>query len=964
MSDHSYVTDVSPGTGRRALRAWGRSNAPRLSLDGLWAFALRDGLGELTEEFEDPEFDDRGWDRIVVPSCWQMIDVESEPKYGVPAYTNITYPFPVDPPSVPDENPTGEYRRSFLAPDWPSGRRVLRFDGVDSAFAVWLNGIRLGTGTGSRLPTEFDVTDALRTGQNTLAIRVHQWSAGSYLEDQDMWWVSGIFRPVSLRLDPADGVGDHFIHAGYDHLTSEGTLRVDASPGSTIRIPELGVTDWPVGRELRVSGIEPWSAERPRRYDAEIVARGEIVNVQIGFRGISTNDGVFRVNGLPVSLRGVNRHEWHPLTGRTLDEETIRADVLLMKQHNINAVRTSHYPPDERFLDLCDELGLWVIDECDLETHGFGPLDWHGNPSADDRWKPAMLDRMRRTVERDKNHPSIIMWSLGNESGRGANLEAMARWTRDRDPDRPIHYEGETDSGYVDVYSRMYPSHAEVDEIGRRQEPETEDPALDAHRRGLPFVLCEYAHSMGNGPGGLEAYQHLVQKYPRIAGGFIWEWLDQCILRRMPDGSARWAYGGEFGEPSRDANWIADGLLLPDRTPSPGLADAKKVFEPITIEVSDSRVRVTNRHDVLDTAYLAFEWSLTHEGIEVDSDPLRVAPIPAAGAAEIELPERALAKRESAPGEWWLTIRATIPTATVWSPAEHEVAWGQVRLSQASAPAPRTLISRPRASATGFSVGDAEFDASGRLISIGAVDVSEPSFGVWRPPTDNDLGATGDARAWHALRLNRMHSRLLKIESVDDQLVVVTKTMPIGQNIGFEWRAAWSAGDAGVHLALEAVPIGDWSAPVPRIGFTFALPGGFDHVRWFGRGPGEGYGDTGQANRIGAFDSSVTDLQTRYVRPQENGSRSDLRWLELRDRSGQRFRIDGSFAASARPWSATALEAASHDAELKPEGRTWLTLDAARHGIGTGSCGPGVLPDASLVAAEVTLDLLLSFFPH
>ncbi|WP_281287640.1 glycoside hydrolase family 2 TIM barrel-domain containing protein, partial [Amycolatopsis rhizosphaerae] len=552
------LTSTAPGAGRRAPRADAPSDAPALPLGGTWRFHLADQPGHATPGFAEPGFDDEGWSRLEVPGHWQLQG------HGSPAYTNVRYPFPLDPPFVPDENPTGEYRRRFdLPPGWPEGEAVLRFRGVDSAFTVWLNGTELGWSTGSRLTTEFDAGPLLRPHGNVLAVRVHQFSPASYLEDQDMWWLSGIFRDVTLIARPPGSAGDFFVHADYDHTTGGGTLRVETDVPATLSVPELGLSGVPAGSTCRIPSVHPWSAELPRLYHGTLTTGGERIPLRIGFRTVAVRDGLLTVNGRRILLRGVNRHEWNPGRGRAVTAGDMLADVLMMKRHNVNAVRTSHYPPHPDFLDLCDEYGLYVLAECDLETHGFTVAGWRGNPSDDPRWRQAMLDRMCRTVERDKNHPSVILWSLGNEAGTGGNLAAMADWVHERDPGRPVHYEGDGDSRHVDVYSRMYATHAEVEAIGRYEEPPTADPSADAHRRGLPFLLCEYAHAMGNGPGGLLEYQRLFERYPRCQGGFVWEWIDHGIRRHTPDGREFFAYGGDFGEPLHDGNFVLDGLVFP-----------------------------------------------------------------------------------------------------------------------------------------------------------------------------------------------------------------------------------------------------------------------------------------------------------------------------------------------------------------------------------------------------------------
>lgn len=504
-----YFEDVSPGTGSLPPRAWyTQSDAAALSLNGSWRFRLSPSADAADDSFASDGYDSGAWDTVTVPGHWVLQG------HGAPLYTNVVYPFPVDPPRVPTENPTGDHLRTFDLPDdWPTtGGGTLRFDGVESCARVWLNGTELGEFKGSRLPHEFTVGRLLKPSGNVLAVRVHQWSSGSYLEDQDQWWLPGIFRDVTLLHRPEGCALDFFTHASYDHRAGTGTLRVASDVAGRVTVPELGV-DVATGESVTVA-VEPWTAETPRLYDGVLATAGERVPLRIGFRTVAVEDGVIKVNGRRILFRGVNRHEFHPETGRALDLDTMLTDVRLMKQHNINAVRTSHYPPHPAFLDLCDELGLWVIDECDLETHGFTEQGWRDNPVDDDRWTPALLDRAARMVERDKNHASVIIWSLGNECGTGRGLTAMARWIRARDDGRLIHYEGDRTCADTDMYSRMYADHAEVERIGRRED--TDGPRS---RRQLPFILCEYGHAMGNGPGGLSEYQELFDAHERNQGG-------------------------------------------------------------------------------------------------------------------------------------------------------------------------------------------------------------------------------------------------------------------------------------------------------------------------------------------------------------------------------------------------------------------------------------------------------------
>ncbi|MGW2572489.1 glycoside hydrolase family 2 TIM barrel-domain containing protein [Streptomyces sp. NPDC001537] len=981
LDPNAYVEDRSPGTGRLRPRAAFASDLPTIALDGDWRFRLASGLDDLTGDFAAPDFDDTAWDLLAVPSCWQMTGLPGEPRYGAPAYTNILYPFPVDPPRVPRQNPTGEYRREFDVPDgFPASAAVLRFEGVDSAFAVWLNGIRLGDGKGSRLTTEFDVSAALRPGRNVLAVRVHQWSSGSYLEDQDMWWLSGIFRSVTVA---ARGVEDFFVHAVYDHTTGQGTLAVDVTAPTqvSLSVPELGISAAePAGPHL-IDGIEPWSDEQPRLYTGELVSEaGERIPLRIGFRTVAVVDGVLTVNGRPISLRGVNRHEWHPLTGRTLTEDTMLTDVLLMKQHNINAVRTSHYPPDHRFLDLCDEHGLWVFCEGDLETHGFEPGGWRRNPSDDPAWREAYLDRTARLVERDKNHPSVIVWSLGNESGTGTNLAVAAAWIRQRDDSRLIHYEGDFAScAYVDLYSRMYIGVDELAAVGRGQEEPTADPADDAHRRALPFVLCEYGHAMGTGPGGLSEYQQVIEAHPRLAGGFIWEWIDHGIARLTGQGEPRsfYAYGGDFGEEIHDGNFVADGLLFPDRTPSPGLVEYKKVIEPVRIHIDPTarQISVHNLHHVRDTGYLDFQWAVEDGGELAGSGRLTGHATPPGATTSVDWPADVTAaldaaRKNDSGHEVWLTVTAVLAADETWAGAGHEIAWAQGLVVAPAAPSGSFMPAPAIAHDGPIALGPARFDArTGVLTRLGDLELDGPRLDVWRAPIDNDLlSAFGEAQigAWLAAGLHRMRHDVLVVESDASGLTVIARLAAAGSSsalgVVYRWTACEGpdAGQARLWLECAVTPDGAWSVPLPRLGIAMSLPGSDAEVEWFGLGPGEAYRDSRTAARTGHYRSTVSAMQTPYVRPQENGNRHQVRRSRITTADGTLLITgDPVIDLTVRPWSTAALAAASHQHDLVGDGRLHLHLDHAHHGLGSAACGPG--PSASDVLAAVPTVFSLEF---
>jgi beta-galactosidase len=989
-SIHSLGEHESPRPGRGSLppRAWNvQSDSARLLLNGQYKFRLSP-TASVSEDFAlSSSFDDGGWDDIPVPSHWVLHG------HGAPAYQNIQYPFAVDPPRVPTENPTGDYRLAFDLPEtWPlrvgrvrilsiyilpadadRAQIILRFDGVESWCKVWLNGIEIGTSSGSRLPVEFDVTQALAdvSGPNiTLAIRVHQWSAATYLEDQDQWWLPGIFREVQLLHRPEESVIDHFVHASYDHTSGTGRLLVECAPSGRVVVPELHI-DAPTGTEI-VTPVEPWTAECPKLYMGELVTAGERVPLKIGFRTVAIEDGILKVNGRRVMFRGVNRHEFHPDQGRAVSVEVMLEDVLLMKRNNINAVRCSHYPPHPHFLDLCDQYGLWVIDECDLETHGFCKVNWERNPSDDPAWAEAMLDRIERTVERDKNHPSVIIWSMGNEAGVGKNIGLMCDWTRKRDPSRPIHYEGDWSCQYTDMYSRMYASQAEVDSIGRRKEPPLADSALDARRRQMPFILCEYAHAMGNGPGGMLEYRELFEKYPRCQGGFVWEWIDHGFPKRTADGQTYFGYGGDFGEQIHDSNFICDGLVFPDRKPSPGLIEFKKISEPVRVTgVVDGdgtgKVTVLNLFDFVDLepTDFVFSWNLEVEGEPVASGTLDVPLIKAGLSATVQLPNLPRADKEG-----YLLVIVKLAKSTPWAAADHEVAFGQILAAPSSSEVTITPSSIPLMTSQGvIDLGCAQFSLSnGQLLRFGKLELaSAPQLDLWRALTDNDDACYSEAaidngRGWEAAGLNRMLHRVDSMTIEGNALVVKTFVAPAITSRGFHTTYRWTADDVALHLEVEVVPHGDWDdISLPRLGIRIGLPKAMERVRWFGLGPDEAYPDSKLAARMGKWDLPIDEMQTPYVRPQENGSRADVRWAEITGgREGAGLRVEGcpSFALTARRWTSDQLHAAKHTTDLVPGEQVWINIDHAVGGLGTASCGPGVLPQYQLRAQRTTFSVV------
>ncbi|HEX8488339.1 MAG TPA: glycoside hydrolase family 2 TIM barrel-domain containing protein [Propionibacteriaceae bacterium] len=985
----SYVDDFTPGSGRRSpARSWLHSDAPRLSLNGDWKFRLWPSHRGVDDAPADPGFDDSAWDTLPVPSHWVL---QGDGAYGAPAYTNVQFPFPIDPPFVPDENPTGDHRRTFELPDWDVAQTLLRFDGVESVYRVWLNGTEIGVGKGSRLAAEFDVTDALVPGTNVLRVLVHQWSSMSYVEDQDQWWLPGIFRDVTLVGRPRGGIDDLWLRCGFDHVSGTGTLSAELKAADdaypvTLEIPELGLSRTLASAEdevgdLSVGAVEPWSAESPRRYAATVTSQGERVELQVGFRSVRIDGDLFTVNGAQVTFRGMNRHETHPVRGRMFDEAHARSDLALMKQHNVNAIRTSHYPPHPRVLDLADELGFWVIDECDLETHGFHFVDWVGNPSDDPRWESVYLDRIERTVERDKNHPSVVIWSLGNEAGTGRNLAQMSRWVHRRDAERPVHYEGDYTCSYTDVYSRMYPSLVETANIGSGHGPISYcGPAESLRVRSKPFLMCEYAHAMGNGPGGLTEYDELAERFPRLHGGFIWEWRDHGLLTHTADGTPFYGYGGDFGEVVHDGNFVMDGMVLPDDTPTPGLAEFAAVSAPVRFALEGRTLTVRNRYHSLDSGHLRFVVVLEHNGIAARTVDLDVPPISPGSTATVDLGADLLAAADDV--ESWLTVRAELAADAPWATAGHVVARGQFPLAVPRPPVPAwpVLSGTPTDGSTGpVSLGPATFDGlTGALLTLHGLEVSGPQLELWRGPTDNDRGGmngsyelgspeeTGGFGApgpssesrWRERGLDRLVHRVQEVTTGADGLVsrvrVSAANSGLSVDVTYRWHVEPGDPDA-ITLRVELVPSRGWDCTWPRVGVRFGLPATLDRAHWFGTGPAESYPDSRAAARVGAFEAGVDELTVRYSRPQESGHRPELRSLDLSEGDQPRLALhtqpDGQ---GHRPGftltrhTPQQLDRAGHPHELPDSDRLWLFVDDAVHGLGSRACGIDVLPEHAL----------------
>ncbi|MCX6345988.1 MAG: DUF4981 domain-containing protein [Armatimonadetes bacterium] len=995
-----YPDEASARVGEREASPWllryPDAEAWFCLLNGRWKFYYAETPAHAPADFADDAYDVSGWDDIAVPCSWQMAG------YGRPHYTNVQYPFPVDPPRVPTENPTGSYRRDFHMPESWDGRRILlRFEGVDSAFYVWVNGEQVGFSKGSRIPAEFDVTNYVRPGANSVSVRVYQWSDGSYLEDQDMWWLSGIFRDVYLIAAPSAHVWDTQIKTTFDESYKNAMLSIraniqntgksalqrgliealfldgDDKIGSAQRVNIEAAGEVSVKIEIPVEAPHKWSAESPYLYTLLLTLKdsgGEVIEVtpiKVGFRQVEMKGGNLLVNGAPIIFKGVNRHEHHPELGRAVPLETMVQDILLMKTHNINAVRTSHYCDDPRWYDLCDYYGIYLIDECDLETHGFerSSDNWGKNPTNDPAWELACVDRMERMVQRDKNHASVIMWSLGNESYFGCNHFAMSKRCREIDPERPIHYEGDRQMQTADVFSEMYTHLDKLIKIGEGEKDAGPEGYLD-----VPYIMCEYAHAMGNGPGGLQEYWDAIYKYPRLQGGFIWEWIDHGIPMRCADGSECYGYGGDFGDEPNDGNFICDGLVFPNRKPSPGLIEYKKVIEPVKVEAIDlekGKFKVTNRYDFSSLDGLSLSWSISADGKALDSGTAMLPKVEAGKSADLEID---YALPAASPGvEYFLTISFALAGDESWAARGHEVAWAQFLLP-VSAPAMvlatkdmlpvyfedwgaegmkpvafEDLGNKIKVYGSGFEL---RFDKIHAVISSWksngqALIKRGPQLNFWRATTDNDR-AWDNAKSWRDARLDMLKHRTDGVE-VDQicpgvvQIKANVRIAPPAHAWGFVCDYTYTIyGNGDLLIEAHGAPEGNWCETLPRIGLTMALPLELDNISWFGRGPGESYSDSKQAGRFGVYKMGIDDLYTPYVFPQENGNRSDVRWVTLTNKRGAGILAAGqpTINFSAHRFSASDFEKARHTCELVPRDEIILNLDYAQHGLGSNACGP------------------------
>ncbi|WP_430812921.1 MULTISPECIES: glycoside hydrolase family 2 TIM barrel-domain containing protein [unclassified Carboxylicivirga] len=988
------ATSYSYRTAEEA-RLLDRQKAEVKFLNGDWQFQFTPDSKNRSTDFAGADFDASSWANIPVPSCWEMHG------YGTPIYTNEVYPFTPNAPYIDRTNPVGSYIKEFELPEnWQDEQVIIHFGGVSSAFYCWLNGEYVGYSQGSRLPAEFDLTKHLKSGKNKLAVQVIRWSDGSYLEDQDHWRMSGIHREVFLMAQPKVHINDFFIRTPLNDDFSSALFQVRPEvtvgdidiEGWTLEInlfdaagksvldkalvrPVKAIThEWYPARdnvyfgrmEGQVENPQLWSDEHPYLYTAVLSIRNadkEVVearSTQVGFREYSYNEqGVFLVNGKPVKLKGVNRHDHSDVGGKTMTREEMKRDIELMKLYNINAVRTAHYPNDSYVYELCDQYGVYVMDEANIESHGIG-----GRLANDPSWNLSFMDRVIRMVERDKNHASIFSWSLGNESGCGPNHASAAAWIRDFDPTRLVHYEGAqgvpthpdyipltskkwgpnyhskmanpTDPAYVDMLSRMYPSLEQLKALG-----------TNGYLK-RPVVMCEYAHAMGNSLGNLKEYWDMVYEHPILVGGFIWDWIDQGIRAEDEDGTVYWKYGGDFGDKPNLGNFCLNGIVNPDRSVKPQLQECKYVFQPIAFEALDlakGEIKVRSKMNFISTAGYFFKWSISEEGKVVRSgqlDDIVVAP----GETQIITLPVSKVKRKAGK-EYWLRVSMHKIDATAYAKAGYEVAKQQFMLQEkASAAALKgnkglivdDVADRLTIKGKRFEVSWSK--STGALENYrynGTVLIEQgPQANFWRPQTDNDRRgwkSHKESGYWRDIQsVTPVVSVELDQSSADYLKVVVKQSFNDSVKVNVTYKVDYQA---NIEVTNEVQMPADMPMPL-RIGGEWQINKSLQQMKMYGKGPWENYIDRAFAAEVDVYSGTVNDFVHHYVTPQECSNYTEVRWLQLTTPKGKGVRIEGAqpLSTSVWPWTAETLEQAKHINELVEADYLTLNLDLRQVGVG------------------------------
>lgn len=977
----AHASMISFPTNEQALQANRESSSRYQSLNGIWKFAFSETPDQRIKKFYEAGHDTSSWSDMPVPSHWQFQG------FDYPQYTNVRYPWAesepeLKPPFAPTVyNPVGSYVRTFTVPqDWDGQPVFLSFQGVESAFYVWVNGELAGYGEDTFTPSEFDITAYLQEGENKLAVEVYRWCDASWLEDQDFWRLSGIFRDVYLYTTPPVHVADfwvrtdlddEFVHAElnvelkvedyFSRKSDDHSLQMqlyDANGQGVWTAPVAAGVSFQDGdlQQLKLSApVEQpykWSAEKPYLYtlvisliDGQNVVL-EAVSTKVGFRTFEIKDGLMKINGKRIVLKGTNRHEFSCDTGRALSKEDMIRDILLMKTHNINAVRTSHYPNQSVWYELCDEYGLYVIDETNLETHGswqYGQQELHeGNvPASKPEWRANVIDRCNSMMQRDKNHPSVIIWSLGNESFGGDNFIAMHDYLRAADPTRPVHYEGifhyRPSEAASDIESTMYIKPEGVEQYAKNNPQK-------------PYILCEYSHAMGNSCGGLHLYTELFDKYDVVQGAFIWDWVDQAIRTTTPEGVEYLAYGGDFGESPHDGNFSGNGLLFADRTVTPKLLEVKKCYQNIKItglDVKKGLFLIRNHFLFTDIAEYTLVWKLALDGETAQQGSMQVSAAPGE-SAEIAVPYE-LDTLESSK-EAILTLSFIQPVAASWSEANHEIAWEQFVLVPRVAKSLPAPVGEPLQvaeqedalyiSGNGFSL--AFRTTSGELFSYQfsgkerLIEPVRPNF--WRAVTDNDLGNKLDKRCVVWKDASTRRDLLDFTYRTDSNLcyVSVTYLLPTHPDSILKLNYVIRP-DGSVEIMQELNPGSSLLPEIPEFGMLFVLDGSLDTISWYGRGPHENYWDRNTGAALGRYNGKVSEQFTPYLKPQECGNKTDVRYAYLTESlNGTGLAIEGAnpVEINALPWTPEELEASDHVYKLPASDKTVLRVNYKQMGVG------------------------------
>ncbi|RRD96440.1 DUF4981 domain-containing protein [Clostridiales bacterium COT073_COT-073] len=966
------------------------------SLNGEWNFLFLAAPEYSPADFWQKDFDDSAWDRLTVPSTWQTKG------YGKMHYTDVHYLFPICPPYVPNDNPTGIYRRIFTVSEERQQQRcILKFHGVDSAFEIWVNGNYVGYSQGARYISEFNVSSVITAGENQITVRVMQWSDGSYLEDQDMWWLSGIFREVELLYYP-NYVESVVVCSDYIPESGKGILSIQGFQPITERMPgfdwiiaisdqngnmlveeKIDITAEPEKEpdllfswQVELTEVKAWTAETPNLYQWTLVLQQngqelQVLSEKFGFRRIAVSGCRLLLNGQPIQFHGVNYHDYDPHNGRVLTEEIMRADLKLMKEHNINAIRCAHYPKTDIFYRLCDEYGFYVIDEADLECHGFeltGDYNWLPDDPA---WEKAFVERGLRMVMAHRNHPSILMWSLGNESGFGNNFKVMATAIRQVDRSRLIHYEGDMEAEIADVYSTMYTRYDKLIQIGLNYSEK-------------PHILCEYAHAMGNGPGGLLEYERAFQQFEVLHGGFVWEWYDHGIACAEKG----YRYGGEFGDSPNNGNFCIDGLLKPNREVSSGLREYKAVIQPVKCRARDltkALITIQNSYDFLDLSHLYLSWEITDGQKALAEGQIRELDCPAGMETTLQLNYEwsEICQQAQANTEYYLNLEWRQKESQGLIGQDHSIGRQQIKLPyyRKKTEVRSSLENQPVITEDGtylrVTAGERSYTFDtlhGRLSEITEkgkrIVKAGPQLTVDRAVIDNDMYKKADYYEKFFLHQSFEDCRDLSWEKLGDQVRVTIDNYfsCLNQSFGFALKYEYLIlQDGALSLNLKAKYQARGSQVpelLPRLGLEMLLSPEYSEVTWQGKGFFENYPDSAQSSIYGVYQAAVEEMDEFYVYPQENGHREGVRWLALAGKENSLLvRMAEEMGINVSYYGTKALAKAKHWNELEKTDGIWLTVDYRHLGLGSNSCGEEQLVPYRLKPQDFEMQLELRIIP-